>query len=576
MSHNYGMKFHQLAVLLPSYSLESFDLQWKEEDAEQLLSAWSALWHQLLLAAARAIPCWLPAGSPPEEPSGHLIILPDCAEASLPDDWLTEAEASGACVLRNLPSRRQMVAAALQRLDEGQPLIDPDLVSDFLALGFCHFQVEVLTRKLRYMSNLDETAFQTSMLAAADEAAEGDDEAARRHLQSGFDRLHEAREYFYPTTARLLDLTLVAPSTLGSELQAELAGGGPRNLLVAGESLQRMAEREPATLDTLKQALADGRAGLIGGEDIEIPLPLMEPEAIEDHLRRGLAAYEKHLGRRPKIFGRRRFGLTPVLPSILQRLGFNGALHCTLDDGRFPTGDQSRIQWEGLDGTTIEAIGCVPLDAGRAESFLPLAETLSNAMNLDPSSTVMFAHWPGRSSRWYDDLRRIAAYSSVLGTFVTIDDYFEQTALVGQRNRYQPDQYRAPYLKQDVAAPTVKQHLAALRHLFDWLAVGQIVPVNPASSIRGPKHVVRRGKTPALSPEEAQISRPYRRISHGCAYYPKSLYTAKFRAYSSHPALSSPQLAAWTLLDGSSSPKRRGTNSQATSQRAMSAKATSL
>src|ERR687896_925475 len=53
------------------------------------------------------------------------------------------------------------------------------------------------------------------------------------------------------------------------------------------------------------------------------------------------------------------------------------------------------------------------------------------------------------------------------------------------------------------AAPTVKQHLAAIRMLFDWLVVGQVVPSNPASSVRGPRHVVKRGKTPILSPEEA-------------------------------------------------------------------------
>ena len=446
------MKFHQLAVLLPSYSIESFDLLWKEEDAEQLLSAWSTLWHPLLLASARAIPRWLPAGSPPQEPSGHLIILPNCAESLLPDNWLTEAEASGACVLQNLPHRDEMVIAALQQLEEDQPSVDPDLAGDFLALGFCHFQVEVLTRKLRYMSNLDETSLSTALMAAADEAVKGDSEAARRHLQSGFDRLHEAREYFYPTAARLLDLTLVAPSTLGSALQTELANGLPRNLLIVGEVVQQMAQREPATLDALKQALAENRAGLIGGENVEIPLPLIGPEAIEDHLHHGLAVYERQLDRRPKIFGRRRFGLTPALPQILQRKGFIGALHCTLDDGQFPTSPQSRIQWEGLDGTTIEALGCLPLDAGRAESFLPLAESLSNAMNLDQSSTVMFAHWPGRACRWYDDLRRIAAYGSVLGAFLTIDEYFEQTASTGQQNRYQPDQYRAPYLKQDVTA----------------------------------------------------------------------------------------------------------------------------
>jgi integrase len=54
------------------------------------------------------------------------------------------------------------------------------------------------------------------------------------------------------------------------------------------------------------------------------------------------------------------------------------------------------------------------------------------------------------------------------------------------------------------AAPTVKQRLAAIRMMFDWLATGGILPFNPASAVRGPKHSVRRGKTPVLAPEEAR------------------------------------------------------------------------
>jgi site-specific recombinase XerD len=55
------------------------------------------------------------------------------------------------------------------------------------------------------------------------------------------------------------------------------------------------------------------------------------------------------------------------------------------------------------------------------------------------------------------------------------------------------------------SAPTVKQQLAAIRHLFDWLVTGQVVPVNPAASVRGPSHVVRQGKTPVLEPAEARV-----------------------------------------------------------------------
>jgi site-specific recombinase XerD len=59
-------------------------------------------------------------------------------------------------------------------------------------------------------------------------------------------------------------------------------------------------------------------------------------------------------------------------------------------------------------------------------------------------------------------------------------------------------------LTRERSAPTAKQRLAAIRHLFDWLVIGQVVQVNPAASVRGPAHSVRRGKTPVLAPEEAR------------------------------------------------------------------------
>ena len=54
------------------------------------------------------------------------------------------------------------------------------------------------------------------------------------------------------------------------------------------------------------------------------------------------------------------------------------------------------------------------------------------------------------------------------------------------------------------SVPTVKQHLAAIRALLDWLVVHQVLPVNPAASVRGPKHVVTKGATPVLTPAETR------------------------------------------------------------------------
>jgi site-specific recombinase XerD len=57
-------------------------------------------------------------------------------------------------------------------------------------------------------------------------------------------------------------------------------------------------------------------------------------------------------------------------------------------------------------------------------------------------------------------------------------------------------------LQEKHGAPGVKQQLAAVRMLFDWLITGQIMPSNPASAVRGPKHVVKTGKTPVLDAKE--------------------------------------------------------------------------
>jgi site-specific recombinase XerD len=65
----------------------------------------------------------------------------------------------------------------------------------------------------------------------------------------------------------------------------------------------------------------------------------------------------------------------------------------------------------------------------------------------------------------------------------------------------------ATYIEQQTkerAPQTVKQHLAGIRMLFDWLVIGQVVPTNPAHSVRGPKYSIKKGKTPVLSREDTR------------------------------------------------------------------------
>ncbi|WP_282611112.1 tyrosine-type recombinase/integrase [Pelagibius sp. Alg239-R121] len=72
-------------------------------------------------------------------------------------------------------------------------------------------------------------------------------------------------------------------------------------------------------------------------------------------------------------------------------------------------------------------------------------------------------------------------------------------------------------------APSVKQHLAALRMLFDWLIVGQILAINPAHAVRGPKHSTLRGKTPVLVPEQARLLLDVIELKNEVAYRDRAL-----------------------------------------------------
>ncbi len=229
------MNFSELIVLLPCHSLEDFPLYHEGDEAEGLLAAWSALWHPALVASARKIPTWQRADTPPAEVAGRLIVVPAVSYDRLPAGFAARAKAEGATLIAKVTQRSEIVAAALAALaappapdspaadaapPEGNavPAVDGDLSADFLALGYARLQVELLTRQMRYASNLDEPALERFAVAAADAAVAGNADEARAQLQSAFNLLGEARKYFYPVDSYLIDLTLTAPTTLGPAL----------------------------------------------------------------------------------------------------------------------------------------------------------------------------------------------------------------------------------------------------------------------------------------------------------------------------------------------------------------------
>jgi len=461
-----AMQYQELVVLLPCHSLEDFPTYHEGDDAHSLLACWSALWHPILMATAGKAPGWRRVDEASGDVHGRLFVVPSVSAQRLPTGFAQRVQDEGGLLIRKASSREEILAAALPPLFEspiaelppgeqassatGSAVVDPDLAADFLALGYCYLQIELLTRQMRYASNLDETYFKATAVAAAVAAVEGNETIAREKLSACFNLLAEERDHYYPVDAFVLEFVLTAKTTLGEELRTELSHQTPTNVLISGDLVAEIAARQPVTLAALKEGLAAGRIGLVGGEASEERLPLLAHESILAELRSGLATYEQHLGSRPTVYGRWRYGLTPHLPGILHKLGFRGAVHTGFEEGRTPEGVQFKVRWEGLDGSAIDAIAKSPLDASKPQTFLALATKLGESMDSDHVATLGLAHWPGQASPWMDDLRRIARYCSALGKWVTVDHYFENTDQPGQLERFEPDRYRSPYLKQAI------------------------------------------------------------------------------------------------------------------------------
>ena len=130
---------------------------------------------------------------------------------------------------------------------------------------------------------------------------QGQADEARSRLSASFDLLAMERDHYYPGEAYVLDITMLAATTLGESLRSQLSQPTTCNLMLSGQLLARMVREEPQTLELLQAALREDRAGLIGGEYQERRGVLLSCETLLTQLREGLARYQEILGRRPRI-----------------------------------------------------------------------------------------------------------------------------------------------------------------------------------------------------------------------------------------------------------------------------------
>ena len=160
------MSYESLTVLIPSHSLEDLPLDLPETQAEGLLNGFAVLWHPALVESAGLLPRWERADDPPVLSPKSLVIVPEVSRDWLGCHWLDDIEETGANIITDVANREELLARCLERVDVPETL-DADVAADFIALGHCYLQMELLTRQMRYFSELDEARLESNTLSAA-------------------------------------------------------------------------------------------------------------------------------------------------------------------------------------------------------------------------------------------------------------------------------------------------------------------------------------------------------------------------------------------------------------------------
>ncbi|MEC9093718.1 MAG: hypothetical protein VX438_13480, partial [Planctomycetota bacterium] len=242
------MKFEKLAILLTCHSLEDFPVHHEGDDADSLLANWTALWHPQLISDASSLPTWIRTFEVPENCQGYLFACPTTSDSELQTGFAQRVKDEGGKLVRRKKCRDEIISAIFPEPTEGAcdgAGLPQESVQDFFALGYCYLQIQLLTRQLRYSSNLDEVYFSKLVVDGAKAVVAGETELANQKLQASFDLLMEERDNYYPVNALLIDLTLLAETTLGSNLEAQLLDRTLHaNYLMSGEIAKQVASQE--------------------------------------------------------------------------------------------------------------------------------------------------------------------------------------------------------------------------------------------------------------------------------------------------------------------------------------------
>lgn len=485
-------KIDRLIFVLPSHNLEDFPETLPEPEAENLLASWTALWHPRLLARFGVVPEWKRADSAALDVEQALVVCPMVSKSRV-DEVLRERIATSENLLLDSSGNREQVLAQIfesvhpffegieggsefaanehqadRRLladgtvsqiqdapqdyapnigggsisgeessDSGSELTQT-ILGDFYALGYLYLQVQILTRRSRYSSTLNQPLFDEQIVEAAQAFLAGDQNQSDVLMQSCFDSLAQERDHYFSNSVSLIDLSLVNSQTLGGSLDRQVARAHPCNMLISGKTLKKLEIDNQALLEKIRSQIDSGQIEIVGGLADDSNTQRLSLAGWQRAIEAGRQAFADLQIDFPKVYSQLDSGMVYSLPSTLIDQGYVGAILSAWLGGKYPETEQAKIKWEGPDGRSIDAISGAIVNASEVSAFLSLGSFLSRQLDYHHAPTLLLAHWPGIRSDAFEDFLRITARGPAMGRWSLLSEYFSSTQQPYNNERFSP------------------------------------------------------------------------------------------------------------------------------------------
>lgn len=456
-------------VVIPSYAIEDIPTGLGSELAADFLKSWTSLWDPRLLVGLNTLPEWKRTDSSSLDLESALVLVPTVCKEKV-DQPQRERLMVGQCVTVDSETemlqldRAGLVGRVMSHLESRIPTISVTSESlafaeDFFALGYAVLQVQMLAKKLRYSWNLDWVAFTEQVLAAAQASVQHNVQEADRLIQICFDTVSQERDRYCSQQIHLLDVVLLADSTLEASFDQQWHFSHPVNLLANNRLLRRLKEVNPAGFGLLLERLEAKQADVLGGLDRPLDGNYQSYEDMFHCFAEGQKTLRQLGLPQPEVFAQFEPGVGFLTPDLLVEFGYRGALVNAWTGGSIPEKDSAKIRWQShSEGAAIDAIFGHVIDAASEEAFLHFAVNLSKQLDYHHVPTLVLAHWPSRYGDSMRDLLRVIARSPALGTFETATKYFDTT-----NQPYSTDSFKNHQFKITVPIDESERNQLAIR-----------------------------------------------------------------------------------------------------------------